>query len=441
MSHSLKFPQQVLLMILALVAMGSHGLALGQVFDQFRLVGNHNGVTTGYVTSISFDHEINQATLHYLNVAGISDEFTVDLTPSATIAAGLPVFLPPADFLQPPPPALDLTDVEFLQGQIAASEDRTTPAHWFRLTHYDNRWSGVFRVDNRIYSIDRYTDEDTIAVRAAVHGDQVFRPDQRVKVSAVIDENYVQSDASGDRIGMDNVGHLFALESVHVMDGLLSDSLGITLLLEHLIYQPSASITDTTSQANILAATETWLDNHADAFGLTDNFATFYFRGSLSQTGSGTGQPTETNDHIAVINNTPGYQFVTANAFGRLLNLAAEPDTIQQHLSTDNPIFTRVLWSDNHKRYLDDNALPEQFVQRISADAPEVGDPPQEESAGELDEGLIIAELPESGGIIADDEPAANFIETGGSGVFAPGVLVLWLSLMQYRRRHAFNRQ
>ena len=232
MSQCLKHLQRILLSLATLVSLALLPVrASGQVFDQFRLLGDHSGLSTGFVTSISFERESSRATLNYLNVAGAGYELTVELTPSQSIQSALPVFLPAAEFLQPPPPALDLSGIEFFQGTIAPLEGVATPAHWFRLSYFNNQWSGVFRIDRRIYSIDRYSQDDPISVRPATSGDLSFLPDQRIKVSAVVDESYVQSDTVGDLSGMDNLGHLFALESIHVMDGLLADSLGITCLL------------------------------------------------------------------------------------------------------------------------------------------------------------------------------------------------------------------
>lgn len=436
MSLRIKQILQNFLSLIVLLAFTSGRPAAADVYDQFRLIGDHAGNTTGFVTSISFHRDQNIATILYVDVAGGSNELTVTLSPSSSIQSVLPVFLPPPDFLQPPPLSLDLSGIEFLQGRIASNNGSPPPPHWFRLTYHDERWSGVFRVDNRIYSIDRYAVDTTVKVRSAKHGDLDFLPNSRVKVSAVIDELYVQPDATGDLLGMENLGHLFALESVHILDGLLSDSLGITVWLEQLIYQPSTALSDVLSPDHLLDNAEKWSDRNADAFGLTDNLAIMFFRGSPSQSTPGFTLNDRTNDHIAVIANTQHYQFTTAHAFGLTLGLPFEDKTIQHWQNGNTDVLPDVLWSPSQKQFLENHPLPESLVQTISYDAPQIADPTGDQPASAVDEDLVVAEQPESGEIFDDDDATVGTSDNG-TGAFAPVALLLALWLQRFQRRYA----
>lgn len=418
----LRFNIALTLAVLTLLFSSS---ALATFFDQFRLIGNHQGLESGFVSSISFDKSQSTATVHFRNVAGINEELTVALSASQSIPAAVPVFLPPPAFIQPPPPSLDLSGVEFMQGAILTQATQNVPPHWFRLTYFDERWSGTFRIDRRIYTIDRASHDDTIVVRPARHGDLDFLPQKRIKLSAVIDEYYVNADAVGDGQGMDNLGHIFALESVHVMDGLLSDSLGITTALEQVIYQTADQLGNHTTANDLLNGAEQWSDTHADAFGLTDNLAILFFSGQLdTATGSAA---LATNDHIAVLGNTSDYQFATGHAFGQVLGLPAETTTLQQWPGDDTTV-QDVLWSDTQNRYLSDHPLPAALVQTISYDAPEIANPPADEPAQPLDQQLINAELPESEGIIGNDDATSQTVSTGTGCIQASLLLLLLLS-------------
>ena len=75
-------------------------------------------------------------------------------------------------------------------------------------------------------------------------------------------------------------GQLVALESIHVMDGLLADSLGLTVLLEQLIYQPASVLSVSTQTTDMEIGANSWVDSNAESFGLGDNLATIFFSGS-----------------------------------------------------------------------------------------------------------------------------------------------------------------
>ncbi|MEM7257824.1 MAG: hypothetical protein AAF404_10590, partial [Pseudomonadota bacterium] len=281
------------------------------------------------------------------------------------------------------------------------------------------------------YSIDRYTDDDTVTVRPVRHGDLDFAANQRIKVSAVIDQHYIQPNAMSDQPGMDNLGHIFALESLHVMDGLLSDSLGITITLEQLIYQTASLLSQ--SPQNYLTGAEQWSDANAEAFGLTDNFAMLFFRGGQDSDNNDTiVAPITNNDHIAVIGNTDSYQFATAHAFGRILGLPYETNTLL-HWQESGVSLPDVLWSNTQRQYLQANPLPAAFVQSISNDAPDVADPPADKPAQEIDQQLVISERPESDGLINNDDTTTEAGSSGTGG--APiSLLLLWFLLHRARQ-------
>jgi hypothetical protein len=439
----LKHTQRAIIPLLMLLALAPTKSATAQIFDQFSLVGDHSGIRTGFVTSISFDAQQRKASIQFLNVAGGSEEFTAQLTESTSIQSSIPVFLPSVDFLQPPPASLDLSGVEFLQGALSASEGSVVPTHWFRLTYFDDQWSGAFRVDQRIYSIDRQSTDSTVTVRPVRDGLN-RRPDSRIRVSAVIDENYIQTDSLSNAAAAGNQGHLSAIESIHILDGLLTDGLGITAWLEQVIYQPATILPATTAASALLAGAETWNDTNADVFGLDDNLAVFFFRGGMPP--YGVGEPAlqaYTNDHIAIIGSTPDYQFATAHAMGGMLGLPYENNTLQQWHLNSRTALPDVFWSDSHRQHLSANPLPASLTQSISYDAPEIADQPSEQTAVAIDEALLIAEQPESGGLISNDAPdstPSDFTANEGAGALVPFALLLLLAGQRVTRRNAHNR-
>lgn len=431
MSSSLKYLRHMAWSITVLIAASAGLPVCAQTLDQFRLLGNHAGINSGFVTAITFASDRATATIDFLNVAGTSEQLTVQLSPSNAIQRDIPVFLPSADFLQPAPDSLNLTGIGFFHGTIPQSEGGVAPPHWFRLSHFEGRWSGVFRIDNRLYAIERHSPDTTVAVRPASQGDLLFRPHLRVRVSAVVDEEYVKAD---DMIGMENLGHLFALESVHILDGLLSDSLGVDMVVEQLIYQPSSALGSNLSTRSMLDGAEQWTEDNAEVFGLTDNLTTLFFRGNQPMPSAGDPYANSFNDHIAVMGNTPNYQFATAHVFGRMLELPYETNTLQHYrIERDQPL-PDVLWNETQQQHFAANPLPASLVQIISYDAPEIPVLPHDEAPTELDESLLIAEREESTNLInEDDSPGPATDAMTGTGFFASASLILFALLRRWR--------
>jgi hypothetical protein len=412
-------------------------LSVAQVYDSFRLAGDHPAAASGFVTSISFDANAERVTVNYLNVAGVSSILEAELTPSVAIPVATPVFLPDAGFLDDTPPSLDLEQIQFYNGRFSEADGTTAPDHWFRLTRFNDQFSGVFRIDNRIYAINRYNADPTVLVHPAKQNNNNFLANRRVRVSAIIDEQFLQADTVGDRQGMDNLGHLFALESINVMDGLLTDGLGISVVLEQLIYQPSTSLSIVAQPNDLIAGAQSWYGNNADAFGLTDNIATLYFRGAAGvQANAPNSHPqlAHTSDTMVIQGNSANYQFATAHYFAALLGINNEPGTLQDWQTSGSLALPNVHWSDQQRSLLALNPPPAEFTQIISNDAPDVAVQP-EQPINEVDSQLVLAESPEGGGLINDDgfdnvsSPATT---QSGGGAFA-GVLLLLMMVPGYR--------
>ena len=424
-------------MALAVLLCSFAKLSAAQVYDSFRLAGDHPPVASGFVTSISFDADAERVTIDYLNVAGVSTILEAELTPSVAIPLATPVFLPAAGFLDETPPSLDLEQIQFYNGSIAQDEGTTAPDHWFRLTRFNDQFSGVFRIDNRIYAINRYSADQTVLVHPAKDNTNNFLASRRVRVSAVIDEQFLQADTIGDQQGMDNLGHLFALESINVMDGLMTDGLGISVVVEQLIYQPSTALSIVTTPNDLIAGAQSWYDGNAEAFGLTDNIATLFFRGAAgAQTTAANSHPqlAQTSETIVIQGNSANYQFATAHYFATLLGIDDEPGTLQDWQISGSLALPNVHWSDQQKSLLALNPPAAEFTQIISNDAPDVAVPP-EEPINEVDSQLVLAEIPEGGGLINDDSVDAvsgSATTQSGGGAFA-GVLIL-LMMVPARR-------
>lgn len=408
------------------------GNAQAQEYTSFRLVNSSETSLSGYVTSITFDADANELSINYLNVAGVSSVFTVALEPSAVIPETLSVFLPEAGFTEKPITSLDLSGIHLLTGGVIDSGGNSIPKHWFRITKSNDRWSGAFRLDNRLYTLDRYVSPETIVVRQLPAAGSTL-PIRSVKISAVIDEHYLQA-AQTD--GTKHIpAHLPALESIHILDGLLSDHLATTIQLKQLIYQSSSVLTEST-QSDPLVAARTWLDNNRDVFGLTDNLATIFFRGLLNTTDTGSDNPRygQAGQAVVVVGNSADYQLANTHYFGELLGLDAEENTLQDWQTTGDDALPHAHWSEQQKSYFADNPPPPNLTRTLSYDEPDVAITP-EEPVDEVDMQLVLAELPESAGIINDD-PAQPLNAEGGAGSGNPGLLVLFGYLLFRQKRN-----
>lgn len=413
---------------LALMLSMCAGLVSAQEFDNFRLVGENVPAGAGFVTSISLPATSETAQISFLNVAGLSKVYDVTFTPSQTIRNSVPVFMPPPGFSDYQPPALDLTGVEFFNGTLVDSDGAATPPNWFRMTKYDGRWSGVFRIADRIYAIERDNDNPVIDVRHTPSPHDIFQPARRVKVSAVIDEEYLFANGSEN-------GHLLALESIHVMDGLLADTLSITVLLEQLIYQPADALTSPAQIFDLQAGAESWLNSNGEAFGLTDNIATLFFRDATNASSSLGLHPDNglVGNNTIIQGNYSAYQFSSAHYFGKLLGLFDEPLTLQDWAIDAEVALASAHWTDRQKEFLDFNPPSADLTQILSYDAPEIAAPPVEE-INEVDRLFVDSDSPESDNsgpaLLNDDDASGGNANTSGGGSYSPGFIALLLLIL-----------
>ncbi len=418
-----RFLSSLLVMMLYVVSSNSSA----QQFDSFRQIGEVGGTAAGTVTSITLAPTTSQ--ISFFDAAGLSTVFDVIFTPSEVIRADVPVFTPSSDFgsaiSTTIEQSLNLDGVGFFTGTLVNTQDRQgeVPAHWFRITFHDGIWSGAFRIADRVYSINRDQRDNIVEVRSTPSQNTTLLPTRQVKVTAVIDESFVYADAPGDSVGLDTLGHIFALETLHVMEGIALDSLGLSLKLEQLVYQESSEIT----------SPSVWLADNAETFGISDNFATFLFRGNAA--------PGIGNNYVQ--QNSAGYaQLATAHNFGELLGLPAEDGTLQSNLSPLNAAH----WSDSQKIFLSANLPNPAMVQIINSDTPDI-EITESEIINEIPQSILDSEIVESiqpdsinsGAILQNDgDGQANLIpmESGGGGKLGPlsATFLLLISILSRRR-------
>lgn len=421
--------------ILALIISMVTSIVSAQEFDSFRLISENTPAGAGFVTGISLNTDSEAAQISFLNAAGLSRVYDVALTTSDAISENTPVFLPPSGFSDFLPPALDLEGVQFFKGSLIDPDDGALPPHWFRLTKFNGRWSGAFRVADRVYAIDRSDENNIVDVRYTPSTQDIFQPTRRVKVSAVIDDEYLFAD------GTDNLGHLHALESIHVMDGLLADTLNTTVLLEQLIYQPAAALTSPEQISDVRAGARNWLDTNGAVFGLTDNIATLFFRNAINSSPGIRTQPDNglIDDGLIVQGNYNSYQFATAHYFGRLLGIFEEPMTLQDLTTNADGALLSAHWSDQQKEFLELNPPSADLIQVLSFDTPVIAAPPPEE-INEIDSRFIDAEAPEGANqgpaLLNDDDVNVDPGNASGGGSYSLNhlmliLLVLYLSNMK----------
>lgn len=363
------------------------GIASAQEFDNFRFVGEGLPAGEGFVTGISLStNSATHATLSYLNVAGLSTVYTIEFKPSEAIRDEVGAYQTTgnneASITTPDP-----TAVKFLTGHLVDPQGAAVPAHWFRMTLFNGRWSGAFRVADRVYTIDRHQHNHIVDVRHTPSPNKLFQPSKRVKVSVVVDDHYSSDDDKGAA-----PGYLYALESIHIMDGLLSDSLDLTVLLDQLILQPAALIDSITTNNSINSARE-WLTINSPKFDLQDNYSTFFFRSPNNQPANGNNHTGFADQGIVILQPSSQYQFAAAHFFGKLLGLPDEPKTIQQWISSDD-VVPAAHWTQAQKDYLDSNLPPARLTQYLSYDEPTRPAVALENSTAP-DDDLVTAELPE----------------------------------------------
>ena len=349
-------------LVLALMFCIFSGATSAQQFDSFRFAGDAPAVASGSVTSITLDETRSQVS--FLNVAGLSTVYDIEFTASQIIRSDTTVFMPPIDFEASASSQfntntdLSLDAVQFLTGQLVDPENNnaTPPPHWFRMTLHNGAWSGAFRIGSRVYSIDRLQANPVVEVRATASDNVNFQATQQVKVSALIDESFAEGNTLSVSPGTGTPGHIAALESIHIMDGLLTDSLNLSTRLEQLIYRNSTEL-------DTAGGTGSWLQSNGGAFGLSDNFATLAFRGA-------DGIQPVTQNNLILQGQSNHYQFDSAYYFGQLIGLPAQFGTLQT--PTGPQTIESAHWSELHRDFLDANPLPAGLVSVLSFDAPEI---------------------------------------------------------------------
>lgn len=424
--HMLRTTARALTLLLCIIA----GKTTAQDFENFRFVGENTAGSGGFVTSLSLDPVANTGTLSFLNVAGLSAVYNITLTPSEVIRDGMPVFKPTEDFgdyLR----SLDLDGIEFFTAKLSSQEGNSLPPHWFRLTRFNNEISGVFRISDRIYSIDRLSENSIVDVRYTPSTKSIFQPARRVKISAVIDEEYLQYFSAADTR---NTGQLVALESIHIMDGLLVDSLSLTVLLDQLIYQPSSNLSLSPQAIDIEAGAINWLDTNRDAFGLSDNLATLFFREVVNQNHVDNSSDNGLVNNRSIIQGSSSHaQFATAHYFGRLLGIGNESNTMQDWRNSAVSL-PAVHWSEQQTLSFNQNLPAAELTQPLSYDAPEVTKPAPEPTVP-VNEQFVDSDSYEAQPGIFDDGQATS--QSGGGTFVADtlgGIFLLLVAGLRHRR-------
>lgn len=433
-----RFLASLLMMTLYLASNNSSA----QQFESFRQIGEASGIAAGTVTSISLNTNGSGAgsQISFFNAAGLSTVYDLDLTPSPVIRDNMLVYMPSVAFGRTEE-SMNLDDVSFYTATLIdpLNPQITTPAHWFRLTFYDGIWSGAFRIADRIYAIDRSQRDNIVEVRTTPSQNRILQPERQVKVTAIIDEGFVFADAPGDSTGMDSLGHIYALESMHIMEGVMNDSLGISLSVDQLVYQRSSE----------LVSTAQWLQSNAISFGIEDNYASFIFSGDDSIA------PVTTSDY-AVLNVLDFQHLTTAHRFGELLGIAEESGTLQSNQSPLN--FAH--WSETQKSDLIAKLPSSPLIQTISSDAPEIEITdtveiinliPQEildsesveSETFDIDESDTGDQLTIGNGLLQSDEQDTNITPqaddtAGGGGKLSPALLltILLIGFLSRRREN-----
>ncbi len=407
--------------------------SMAQFFDSFRFVGSTMPASPGTVTSVSLDADEPRGTLSFLNAAGLSSVFEIRFTPSSVVREGIPVFLPDESFGTRAPLDIGLESIEFFTGALLNDGSSEPPVHWFRMTRHNGKWSGIFRVSNRIYSIDRFSQSSVIDVRARPTN-TLQQPARRVKVSAVIDEQFVYADSVGDSTGMDNLGHVFALESLHVLDGLSSESLGVSVEVEQIVFQSSDTLDNQVRNGDRVDGAQRWLQSNSVIFGLEDNIAVFVFRGANPL--ASTIPEQATGEDVIVQSSSADYQLASSHYFGKLIGIPDEVATIQHRTTGTAVAFPNAHWSEQQREFIEVNPLPGAKTQLLNFDEPQVASPPPAPT-DVLAPPLIDSDQEEStfDDILLNDTPTGIDANsgTGGSGSLDLAWLLFVLAISTHR--------
>ena len=423
--------QRYLTSLLVMLLYLTSSTSSAQQFESFRQVGEASGIAVGAVTGITLaqtlptaDSQANSQTdsqISFFNAAGVSTVYDVILTPSNILRADTKVFLPSDDFsaTQPGP---NLDEVSFFTGMLVnpADPEGPVPAHWFRLTFYNGIWSGAFRIADRIYSVDRSRRDNIVEVRITPSQNTTLQPTRQLKITALIDDEFLFADPPGDSIGLDSIGHIHALESLHIMEALTNDSLGITFTLDQVVYR----------SASELLSPGAWLESNASSFGIEDNFASFFFRGNESLQPQVNRAP---NTSYVVQSTLNFNQLTSAHLFGELLEIRPENSTLQ---SNQNPL-DAAHWSEAQRTALLDNISDFSMIQTISSDAPEIEISESEEIVNQIPQDILDSEIVESissnsDGLLQNDEinTADLTTQSSGGGMLSAGSIGSLLSIL-----------
>lgn len=400
-------------------------VAWSQTFDNFLFVGIP-GMPNGTVTSLSLETpaEIGSAggtidigEVSYFDAAGLSTVYTLSATPSEVINSQTIVF---TDKTTETLRLADLHDISFYKAELT-HESNNAPPNWFRLTNYQGVWSGVFRVGNQVYSVNRETSTDVIEVRTSLSDTVYISPTLRGTVSAVFSTDYF-NNGSTDRQNIQAP----ALESIHVLDGLLSDSLGLSLQLDRIV---TANVFDDVAPAAssdfTISTALNWKEQHADWFGADDKLATLFFTDQQAEGNTTSNTATiATDDAIIVQPHDTEYQFALAHNFGKLLNLRDQSGTLQDWQQNALVSLPAVHWSQQQQDDFDNNPPASQLLQVLNNDQTLTETDSLPEPA-ELDRVLVESDSEEREAALPQDDPitATSTSTTSGGGA-------IWLCLV-----------
>jgi len=402
--------------------------AWSQTFDDFRFVGIP-GVPGGTVTSLTLGNidGVGEGELSFFDAAGLSSVFTLTYKPSTVINSQTPVFSG-AEITPENNPLPSLDDISFYTAELS-HETNNIPASWFRLTHYQGIWSGVFRVANQIYSLDRERSENVIDVRSTPIANADSPLTLGARVSSVFDIGYFPDNATQRSLAN-------ALESIHVLDGLLSDSQGLTLSLEQIIIDNILQFTDTNTADNLASAIVDWRQRNP----IEDNLATLLFVDQAD--GESLANSLSTNfaailqdDATIILPHGAGYQFETSHSFGKLYNVREQSNTLQDRRETGLVSLPAVHWSEQQLEDFDAN-LPGRALRILSNDQSTNTDQ-QLPVPAELDEQLVDSDSQESATILQSDQTAQSLAPATSGGGSALWLCLAAMVFLRHRFRSA----
>ena len=391
--------------------------ALSQTFDNFRFVGLP-GATGGTVTSFSLDEnraggstssDVRIGEVSYFDAAGLSSVFTLIARPSAVLGGQTTVYSSSDEEVERL--QLDeLHDIAFYTGELA-HETISAPPNWFRLTYYQGAWSGVFRVGSQVYSLSRRNPSDVVEVRTTLSETRQINPTLRTSLNAVFSTEYFQDDSTESL-----EQQVPALESIHVLDGLLSDSLGLTFLLDQIIID---NVFDTVD----LDTAVDWLGQNRDAFAADNKLATVFFVDQQDANAApGNTALVSADDAVILQPGTPEYQFATAHNLGKMLQLREQEGTLQHWSETGLTALPAVHLSREQQDDFNANPPASQLLQVLSNDQPSDDAPPLPRPP-ELDSTLVDSDSQERQAPGPQNDPGTASTTSGGGSA-------MWLLLV-----------